>query len=107
MAIAAPMGFSWLDTDKSGGVQPLTIWKTFLNLSLPSWETKNGHSNFASRVAADQLLVCGQGCRPPSIPSQFDWQDKAQIWEVHYSQSASHTYWIKNKKEFVIPSLCI
>lgn len=50
--------------------------------------------------AGRKALFCIQAA------NQLDWQDQAQIWEVHYSQSALHTYWMKNKKEFVIPSLC-
>lgn len=58
-----PLGFSWLDMQKSCEVHALTVWRTFTNFSHPSGETKNGNSNFGGRGVVVQLLIFGQWCK--------------------------------------------
>ena len=76
---------------------------------------KNGHSNFAGRVSwlnpllriAMQVEKFAIDSRPPSMPINLIGRTKLRTGSSeHYSQSVSHSYWMKNKKEPVIPSLC-
>lgn len=66
-----PLGFSWLDMQKSCEVHALTVWRTFTNFSHPSGETKNGNSNFGGRGVVVQLLIFGQWLQVASLILSF------------------------------------
>lgn len=81
--------------------QPFSVYgkpKMGTVILLAEWQLTNSIAMDSN--AGRKALFCIQAA------NQLDWQDKAPTWEVHYSLSASHTYWMKNKKELVIPSLC-